>query len=110
VRLEITDEGLVLEGERRAGHQEHQHGILRSERSYGSFRRVIPLPEGLNPENAQATFKNGVLEVTMQAPQPQRRGRPIEIQGDAASNGQVQPPSQPSTPQEHTRTLSTASR
>ena len=87
VRVEVSDEGLLLEGERRYEHQENQRGVFRSERSYGSFRRVIPLPEGVNPDTAQATFKNGVLEVTMQAPQQQQRGRRIEIGGEASGEG-----------------------
>lgn len=61
------------------------------ERSYGSFRRLIPLPEGVNAEKAQATFKNGVLEVTMEAPRLQSRGRRIEIQGESGAAGQTSP-------------------
>jgi HSP20 family protein len=49
------------------------------------FRRQIPLPEGINAEQATATFKDGVLEVTMPAPQRQARGRRIAIQGAAES-------------------------
>lgn len=87
VRVEVTDNGILLEGERRYEHQESQGGVYRSERSYGSFRRMVPLPEGTNAEDAKATFKDGVLEITMQAPQQQTRGRQIEIQG----GGEAQP-------------------
>lgn len=72
VRVEIVDEGLLLAGERRYEHQESQDGVLCSERSYGTFRCwLVPLPEGGNSEQAQATFNNGVLEITMQAPERQ---------------------------------------
>jgi HSP20 family protein len=88
VRVEVTDNGILLEGERRYEHQENQGGVYRTERSYGSFRRLVPLPESVNAENAKATFKNGVLEITMQAPQQQARGRQIEIQGEEGAETQ----------------------
>jgi HSP20 family protein len=93
VRVEVTDDGLLLEGERRCEHQENQGGVYRSERSYGRFHRLVPLPEGVNAENAQASFNNGVLEITMQAPKRQSRGRQIEIQTEGGE-GRSQPPQQ----------------
>ena len=51
----------------------------RSERSYGSFYRRIPLPEGVKVEKAVAAFKNGVHEVTMQVPKIEPRARRLEI-------------------------------
>jgi HSP20 family protein len=59
--------------------------VYRSERSYGSFYREIPLPEGAITEQAKANFKNGVLEITMPAPPEQvRRGRRLEIAEESA--------------------------
>jgi HSP20 family protein len=53
-----------------------------SERSYGSFSRVVPLPPGAISDSAKANFNNGVLEIVMQAPSPEaRRGRKIDISG-----------------------------
>jgi len=99
VRVEITEDTLTIAGERRAEHEEEQGGMFRSERSYGMFRRQIPLPEEVNTEQATAIFKDGVLEVSMPAPQRQARGRQIEIQSGAssamdpqASNGTDQEP------------------
>src|SRR6516164_11618193 len=83
VHVEITDEALTIEGERRAEHEERQGGVLHSERRYGRFHRQIPLPEGVNTEQVTASFKDGVLEVSMPAPQRQARGRRIEIQGES---------------------------
>lgn len=81
VHLEIHDDYLVLEGERRQESEESQGGVYRSERSYGRFYRTIPLPDGVNAEQARANFKDGVLEVTIPLPtQEQRQGRRIEIQ------------------------------
>jgi HSP20 family protein len=80
IKVDVTDEGITIEGERKREHQEEREGFYRSERSYGSFRRTVPLPEGAIADQAKATFKNGVLEVTMPAPPEQvRRGRRVEI-------------------------------
>ncbi|HEV2844416.1 MAG TPA: Hsp20/alpha crystallin family protein [Thermoanaerobaculia bacterium] len=82
VQLEIHDDYLVLEGERRNEREENQEGWYRTERSYGRFFRTIPLPAGTNPEQVRASFKDGVLEVTVPMPsrEEQQRGRRIEIQ------------------------------
>lgn len=107
VRVEITDNVLTIAGERRAEHEERQEeGVLRSERIYGMFRRQIPLPEGVNADQATATFKDGVLEVSMPAPQQQTRGRQIEIQSSASSAQGSQESSR--TYQEHTQTTTAA--
>ncbi|HKT78954.1 MAG TPA: Hsp20/alpha crystallin family protein [Vicinamibacterales bacterium] len=80
VKVDVTDEALTIQGERRREHEEERSGVYRSERSYGSFYRTIPLPEGAITEQAKATFKDGVLEVIMPAPPEQvNRGRRLEI-------------------------------
>jgi HSP20 family protein len=89
VHVEITDDSLIIQGERKQEHEERREGFYRSERSYGRFYREIPLPEGVNAENATATFRNGVLEITLQVPERQPRGRRIEIK-EATETGQEQ--------------------
>lgn len=80
VRVNVTEDSIVLEGERRDEFENTHGDVYHSERSYGSFYREIPLPEGAIAENAHASFKNGVLEVKLQAPPSEvRRGRSVEI-------------------------------
>jgi HSP20 family protein len=80
VSIEVDDGVLTLSGERRQESREEREGFYRSERSYGSFYRAIPLPEGANEDDISATFGDGVLEVHVPVPeQQQRRGRKIEI-------------------------------
>lgn len=87
VNIELTDDSLTIQGERREEHEEDREGYYRSERSYGSFYRVVPLPEGAISESAKANFNNGVLEVVLQAPPREvSRKRRIEI-SDAAESG-----------------------
>lgn len=79
VKVEITDDFLTLSGERKEEKEEKREGFYRSERSYGSFYRQIPLPEGAKTENAAATFANGVLEITIPAPEVATPTRKLEI-------------------------------
>ena len=80
VQVELTDEALTIHGERREEHEEEREGYYQSERQYGQFHRTIPLPEGVIGETAEASFRDGVLEVRMQAaPSEANRGRRLEI-------------------------------
>src|SRR5262245_10549745 len=78
ISVEVSDNAITIHGERKHEHEEEREGYYRSERSYGSFRRVIPLPEGTIADQAKAQFRDGVLEITMPAP-PATRGRRLEI-------------------------------
>jgi HSP20 family protein len=79
VKVEITDDFLTLSGERKEEKEEKREDFYRSERSYGSFYRQIPLPENAKTENAVATFVNGVLEITIPAPKVAAPTRKLEI-------------------------------
>ena len=78
VKVEITENAVTIEGERRREHEEEKGGVYRSERSYGRFSRVIALQEGAVADQAKAAYKDGVLEITMPAP-PSSKGRRLEI-------------------------------
>jgi len=79
VKVEVVEGALVISGERKEEQEEKGEGFYRSERTYGSFFRRLPLPEGVKSEEAAATFKNGVLEVTIPAPKREPTGRRLEI-------------------------------
>jgi HSP20 family protein len=82
VKVDITEDAILIEGERKYEHEQREEGVYRSERGYGQFRRQIPLPEGVKTDTASANFKNGVLEITMDAPQLAKTRRRIQIQGE----------------------------
>lgn len=91
VTVDVGDDRLIIQGERRYEHEEEREGLYRSERSYGSFFRSVPIPEGALPDTAAATFRDGVLEITMTAPPREvSRGRRLEI-GEARSEPQGEP-------------------
>jgi HSP20 family protein len=75
VELTIDDDVLTLRGEKRAETTDKERGY--SERSYGRFERVIALPFAVEEDKAEASFRNGVLSVTLprsaKAPEHARR-------------------------------------
>jgi HSP20 family protein len=77
LRVEVDPELLVIRGERRPDYP--QGANARSERTYGSFVRRIPLPDGLRTEEARAQLRNGVLEVRIPVARL-RRGREVPIE------------------------------
>lgn len=79
VNVEVDTGLLTISGERRDEHEENRDGYYRSERSYGQFYRAIPLPEGVNAEQCDATFNDGVLEVTLAAPKENQQRRKIQV-------------------------------
>jgi HSP20 family protein len=83
VKVEITNDALILQGERRSERQENERGVHRSERQYGSFYRAIPLPEGADTEHVTARCQNGLLEVTIPVAQQreERRSIPVDTSG-----------------------------
>lgn len=86
VRVEVEDDALVLQGERQVEREATEGGIRRSERQFGFFYRRIPLPEGADPEQAKAKFHDGMLEITIPAPDRQVKRRQIEIEADSKSS------------------------
>lgn len=86
VRLE--QDAVVIEGERRQESEREEQGFYHSERSYGSFHRVIPLPEGIDGEQAKARFRDGILDIELPVPQQRQRGRTLTIE-DGGTSGEA---------------------
>jgi len=94
VTVAVTDDGLILEGERRDERDENDRGVYRREISYGRFYRVIPLPDGVDTDQVSAQFNNGVLEITLPVTQAQQRRREIPVNagsGDQARTATANP-------------------
>jgi HSP20 family protein len=80
LKVDVDGNVLTIEGERSEESRDEDDGYYHTERSYGHFYRAIPLPDGVDATQCDATFKDGVLEVTLAAPKtPERTGRRIEI-------------------------------
>ncbi len=84
VKVEVTAGHLAISGERKSEAEEKKEHSYRCEREYGSFYHAIPLPEGVTLEDVNATFSDGVLEVSVPLPaQPEAKVRHVEIQEPA---------------------------
>jgi HSP20 family protein len=80
VSIEVENDVLTIRGERKQEAHEDRDGYYWNERSYGAFERSVALPDGTDGDQAQASFRDGVLEVTLPAPKaPERRARRVEI-------------------------------
>jgi HSP20 family protein len=89
VNIEVDDNVLTISGERKSEHEERKDGYYRVERAFGSFRRSLSLPEGVDAEAIQASFNSGVLEVSIPKPE-QNKPRKVQISvGGAAKTIEV---------------------
>lgn len=66
IKLEIAGNALTVSGEKKQEKEDNGKSYYRMERSYGSFKRVLSLPDDADQEHLRATFKNGVLKINMQ--------------------------------------------
>ena len=79
VKVEVTNDALTIQGERKHEKKEEKEGVYRSERSYGRFYRTIPLPDGSKTDQIKAEMKNGVLEVKVPVTESKEKGRQVPV-------------------------------
>jgi HSP20 family protein len=65
IQVTLQDGVLVIRGEKRQETEEKDKNFHRVERRYGSFIRSIGMPSSVDPNKVKASFKNGVLSVTV---------------------------------------------
>ena len=65
INLEINKGVLAIRGEKKAESETNDKHYYRMERSFGSFQRLLNLPEDCNQEEIKASMKNGLLEITI---------------------------------------------
>lgn len=77
IEVNLVNGGLTIKGEKKEEKEEKQKDYYVSERRYGSFERYFGLPDGVDAEKIEASFKNGVLKVmlpkTAEAQQPAKK-------------------------------------
>ena len=79
VQVNITEDMLSLEGERKQEKEEKREGYYHSERSYGKFYRSIALPEGAKADQAAADFKDGVLRISIPVAAEKPKSKQIPV-------------------------------
>ena len=65
IDVALAQRSLTISGEKRHEKREKGHNYVRSERSYGSFKRSISLSSEVDAGKADAAFRNGVLTVML---------------------------------------------
>ncbi len=65
IDVSISNGTLTIRGEKQQEREDRGTNYFRRERTYGSFRRSVPLATEVDHDQAEATFKRGVLTVTL---------------------------------------------
>lgn len=65
IELSLKDNTLYIKGEKKEEKEENTETVHRVERVYGSFERVILLPQNVKTQDVKAEYKDGVLEVRL---------------------------------------------
>lgn len=65
VKVKFEENTLTVSGERKSETKSDENNYHRVERAYGSFCRSVRLPKNVNSQKINASFKNGVLEITL---------------------------------------------
>ena len=89
VTVEVDNGILTLSGERRDERETESDGVRRTERLYGRFSRSIVLPDNARADEVQASFRDGVLEITVPLSKSASPPRRVDIQG--AARGENKP-------------------
>jgi HSP20 family protein len=65
IEVKFADGVLTIKGEKQEEREEKKKDYYLSERSFGSFQRSFQVPEGVDADKIEASFKKGVLTVTL---------------------------------------------
>jgi HSP20 family protein len=83
INVTLNDDVLTISGKKEFEKEESGRQYHRVERTYGSFRRDVQLPGEVIPDQIEATFKKGVLEIVLPKPAEQvNKGRKITIKAE----------------------------
>jgi HSP20 family protein len=68
VDISIDDGILTIKAERRQEQKTEREGASFSEFRYGPFMRSLRVPKGTTPKDVKASYKDGILTITVPAP------------------------------------------
>lgn len=81
IEVRVDSDRLTIRGELKRSQEHKEENSIYNERYYGTFTRVLQLPARVKPDQARATYHNGVLEIRMAKSEPgDNRGHRIQIQ------------------------------
>jgi HSP20 family protein len=80
IEVKLVDGDLTIKGEKQEEKEEKEKNYYLHERQFGSFERYFTVPEGVDTEKIEASFKKGVLTVTLpKKPEAQKPEKKIEV-------------------------------
>jgi len=79
VILSVSDNKIEVRAQRKHEVKVQKKGYYKHERSYGGFYRIIPLPSSVDPDSAQAVYKNGVLEIKLKKSKSKKVAKKVEV-------------------------------
>lgn len=80
IELKLANGNLTIKGEKKEEKEEKKKDYYLHERHYGSFERSFRVPEGVDTDKIEATFKKGVLTVTLpKKPEAQKPQKKIDV-------------------------------
>ena len=98
VQITLDDDMLIIAGEKRDEREVDDRDIRLVERVFGQFRRVIQLPFSPNPDQVEASFRDGILTITVPKNAEQRsKQTQIEVKRDSGQTGSSSRSGQSST-------------
>jgi HSP20 family protein len=82
IELTVSDNAITIKGEKRHEREKETQSYYVREREYGSFKRVIEVPAGVDYDNIEAEFTNGVLTIVLaKTPEAARKHKKVLIKG-----------------------------
>ena len=80
IEVKLADGGLTIKGQKQEEKEEKKKGYHLHERHFGSFERFFTVPDGVATDKIEATFKKGVLTVTLpKKPEAQKAEKKIAV-------------------------------
>jgi HSP20 family protein len=82
IEVSVTRDALTIRGEKKEEKETRKEGYFHTERYFGSFTRSIPLPREVVTDKAEATFRKGVLTITLpKTEEVKSETRKVEVKG-----------------------------
>jgi HSP20 family protein len=82
IEVKLANGVLSIKGEKQEEKEEKQKDYYRRERSFGSFERSFQVPDHVDEDKIEASFKNGILSVTLpKSAEAQKQAKKIEVKG-----------------------------
>lgn len=84
IEVKVANGNLTIRGEKQDEKEEQKKGYYLKERHFGAFERSFQLPEGVDADKIEASFKKGVLTITLpKKPEAQKPAKKIEVKAAA---------------------------